>query len=633
MTFTAFFRRPRVWTFLAFTTLYAVCLGFVFGGTWSTSVAAVQPDAGCVYPLDWMSRAWHGLFSGANLFLPADIFELSFGPWAMQELKYALAVYCAALGLAYYLRGRGVPLIAAYGGGAAYGLMGYTLSLFSAGHVGWFCWLTYGPFAFGLTDRAVRKGRWKNWALLGAVLAWGAARQPDLWLLFTALTFAYGVWCLVRERRTLKARPGVARLAWGIGLTVLVTALVGAPSFLSALTESLAGRDKQIADSAKAAGTDAQSADPAQKAKAEAERWNFCTGWSLPPEDMLEFAIPRLSGDTCDGNIIALRKQAGWRETTPYTGRLGMPVPGPDGQVQRWMPYRQHALYFGFITLAFALFALMSVFRPTSGSRSATVSNRGEMVFWLSAVVVSLLCALGCFTPFYRLVYALPFGSYLRAPVKFVHLTEFAAAALAGFGAAAALERFRARAAWGVVGALLVVNAIDLARIDALYLGPQNVSFQRAENQAADDAVKAGSGKVAVLVPPQEGGQMIEQSFNVHLMDTADLRAAGGDPFRAGARFLFLTAKTLAQQPALNQQLKEGRLRMAGTYGLSQQKGIFRVPGNQAQAALLEIPGAPQGRTEPPPPAPLKRAFNYLSFVSTLAVLGIGFASSRSGRK
>ena len=42
----------------------------------------------------------------------------------------------------------------------------------------------YGPFCFGLIDRCVRKGKWINWAILGGVLAWSSAQQPDLWLMF-----------------------------------------------------------------------------------------------------------------------------------------------------------------------------------------------------------------------------------------------------------------------------------------------------------------------------------------------------------------------------------------------------------------------------------------------------------------
>ena len=624
----AFLKRPATVAFLAFTVFYAVCLGFIFGGTWSCAVAAVQPDAGTTFPLDQVANNWRNLLGGSSILLPGEFVEFVVSPWALQEFRYALAVWFGALGLAYYLRGRGLDWLPSYGAGAAYGLMGYTFTLFSAGHYGWFSWLTYGPFAFGLTDRAVRGGCWRHWVLLGAVLAWGAARQPDMWLLFTVLTFFYGVWCLVRERATIKADKGRS-LILGLMLTAVVTALVGAPAFFGALTDSLASRDQQIAQSAGAAEAKEGSEDPAAKAKAEAERWRFCTSWSLPPEDIVEFFWPRVNGDTSDVNIIQLRKQRGWRETTPYTGRLGMPVPGPNGEITRWMPYRQHALYFGFITVVFAALALVLGLRKREGEPRL---NRGETLFWAIAALVLVFCAMGCFTPFYRLVYALPFGGYLRAPVKFVHLVEFAVAVLAGFGAAAVLTRFGKLKSifWGVL-ALLVINALDLARIDALYLGPLDVSFVRADNAAAADALTAGGGKVAVCVPPQQGGQLIGDSFRVHGVSTADLAAAKGNPFQAGARFLFVTGDVLAKNADLNARLKDGRLKLTGTYALSGQKGLMRVASAQAQAVLLEIPGAPADKETPLVVPPLKRTLNYVSALVTLLLLaGMGHKSLRT---
>ena len=92
--------------------------------------------------------------------------------------------------MAYYLRGRGLSRLASYGGGIFLGFCGYWFSLFSAGHAGWFYWQYSGVFAFGLADRAVRKGKMKNWVLLGASVAWASFYQPDLWLLFTLFTAA-----------------------------------------------------------------------------------------------------------------------------------------------------------------------------------------------------------------------------------------------------------------------------------------------------------------------------------------------------------------------------------------------------------------------------------------------------------
>ena len=51
--------------------------------------------------------------------------------------------------------------------------------------------------------------------------------------------------------------------------------------------------------------------------------------------------------------------------------------------------------------------------------------NRPEIVFWSVSAVVLLLVAFGGFTPFYRLVFALPMGDYIRCPVKFVQYLKW----------------------------------------------------------------------------------------------------------------------------------------------------------------------------------------------------------------
>ena len=631
--------------FFAFTLLYAVCLALIFGGTWSFDVAAVQPDAGSAFAIDQVSCSWRDLLSGASTFIPFDVTGLIGSPYFWQELRYAVAAWLAALGVVYYLRGRGLPWLAAYAGGGAYGLAGYAFTLFSAGHMGWFHWLMYGPFAFGLVDRALRGGAWRHWIMLGAVLAWGASRQPDMWLLFTVLTFAYGLWALAREFVPVAGRaPGrIRRVMLGVLATAMTAALVGAPAFLGALTESLAERDRQISATLQATngGKDGKAAEDASKSADE--RWRFCTSWSLPPDETVEFFWPRVNGDTSDVNIIELRRRAGWRETTRYTGRIGMPMTEmkKGKAAAKWMPYRQHSLYMGLITVILALLAIVSVFVPSTGriasksqtDRAAFRYNRGEIVFWAVAALISLFAAMGCFTPFYNLVFSMPFGGYLRAPVKFVHLVEFAVAVLAGFGAAAALERFSAvKAAFWIVLGLAMVNVVDLARVDALYLGPQDIAFQRGENAAAEDVLNAGGGKVAVLVPPQEGGQMFGESFSCHRAEVADLNAARGDLAKTGARFLFVTGSQLAKMPELNERMRNGSLKVAGTYAVSPRRGIERAADrSRAQAALLEIPAVKPTPAEKPVTPFVKRMLNYLSLMSTLLVAIMVVGNVRKG--
>ena len=596
--------------FLALTALYAACLCGIFWGTWSLDRAPVEPDNPISYPINEAAQWFKALVAGHD-FVPSDLMHVVGGMYFWQELQYALAGYLAALGLMFYLRGRGLSHFASAAGGGAYGLMGYTFTLFSAGHLGWFIWMMYGPFAFGLVDRAVRKGKWRNWALLGAVLAWGAARQPDMWLLFTVLTFAYGVWTLVREWKKVK----FLRLLAGVGVTVAVACAIGMPQFMRALTQDLAGREAQISATSGKDGNEAvdKSAD---------ERWRFCTSWSLPPEDTAEFVVAEIHGGSNDPRVSP---------TNPYKGRLGQQIvvpPEAAGQKHPvtgaplkagetvWMPYRQHSLYFGIITVLFAIVGMAGWWRYRKDGSGLW----RDVPFWIGAGVLVYLCALGCFTPFYKLVFALPFGGSLRAPVKFVHLLEFCVAALAGFGFEAACRAFKLEgsAPFGVKAVLVVLaaaNIVNLAYIDSKYCAVEDVSFVRLPNAAAEDVLAAGGGKVFVAIAPKEGGRAVRDSMGAHLADVAD------DPSAPDIRYFLVNGITLRQNNAFNEWVRSGRLKWSGKYTVSATGGIARASDASAQLALFENPSvsAPPPKEEPVP----NRGRQVQIFISVLATFSL----------
>ena len=613
-----FFKRPATIAVLALTVLYVVCMGGIFWGTWSLDRAPVEPDNPTFYPINELSQWFQALVAGHD-FVPSDLMHVLGGMYFWQELQYALAGYLAALGLMFYLRGRGLSHFAAAAGGGAYGLMGYTFTLFSAGHLGWFIWMMYGPFAFGLADRAVRKGKWRNWALLGAVLAWGAARQPDMWLLFTALTFAYGVWTLVREWKNVK----FSRILAGVGVTAVVACAIGMPQFTRALTQDLAGREAQIAATS---GKDANETVD----KSADERWRFCTSWSLPPEDTLEFIVAEVHGGSNDPRVSP---------TNPYRGRLGQQIVVPAGAAGQkhpvtgetlkagetiWMPYRQHSLYFGVLTVLFALVGIVGWWRYAL-RKSQTTDHEprttfSDVPFWVGVGILMYLCALGCFTPFYKLVYALPFGGSLRAPVKFVHLLEFCVAALAGFGFEAVWRGFKREgtAPFGVkavLAVLAVANVGNLAYIDSKYCAVEDVSFVRLPNAAAEDVRAAGGGKVFVAVEQKEGGRILRDSLGVHLAEVAD------DPSAPDIRYFLVNGTTLRKDRVFNEWVRSGRLKSAGMYAFSLTAGVTRAPGSSAQLALFANPSVPA-----PPPKEERtpnRGRQVLIVISVLSTIGL----------
>jgi hypothetical protein len=213
-------------------------------------------------------------------------------------------------------------------------------------------------------------------------------------------------------------------------------------------------------------------------------------------------------------------------------------------------------------------------------------------------------------------VFALPFGDYLRAPVKFVHLLEFCVAVLAGYGFAWVHERFGATRAWVSVAlcVLAAVNVIDLARVDGKYLAVEDVSFHKAPNDAAEDVVKAGGGKVFVAMPPQEGGQLVRDSMGVHLAETVEDQAADG------VRFVLASGKTLREDKALSERWSRGELLPVGFYSLSRQ-GIKKAAQNAAALVLLQVKNVP-APTDGKPAA--NRMAQVMTLLSVLMTVGIG---------
>lgn len=622
-----FLRRPSTIAFLAFTALYILCMGGIFWGTWALDKAPIEPDNATFYPIDEAARWFRGLVGG-NDFVPSDLMHVIGSMYFWQEIQYALAGYLAALGVAFYLRGRKLSHFAATAGGAAYGLMGYTFTLFSAGHLGWFIWMMYGPFAFGLVDRCVRKGKWRNWALLGAVLAWAAARQSDMWLLFTVLTFFYGLWTILRENLVHRwNRAKILRVLAGVGVTAVCTCAVGLPQFTRALTADLAGREAQIA------ATSGKGAEEKVDKSAD-ERWRFCTSWSLPPEDTAEFVCAEIHGGSNDPRVSP---------TNPYKGRLGQQIlvpPNAAGQKHPvtgetlkagetiWMPYRQHSLYFGLLTVLFALVGVVGwwfyALRKPQTANHEPRTTFSDVPFWIGVAVLFYFCALGCFTPFYKLVYALPFGATLRAPVKFVHLLEFCVAALAGFGFEAAWRGFKREgmaplAVKCILILLAVANVVNLAHVDSKYCAVEDVSLMRQPNAAAEDVLAAGGGKVFVAIAPQEGGQLVKNSMGAHLAEVAD------NPSAPDIRFFLVNGTTLRQNQSFNTWVQQGRLKSSGMYAWSRTNGITRAAGSSAQLALFENPSvsAPPPKEEPAPNRG-RQVQTLLSVLATFGLLGWG---------
>ena len=103
------------------------------------------------------------------------------------------------------------------------------------------------------------------------------------------------------------------------------------------------------------------------------------------------------------------------------------------------------------------------------------------MIFFAVAAVVFWLFSMGRYCePVYRIVYALPFGDSLRAPVKWHHLTEFSIVVLSAFGLEAAWRIFaEKRILWArtVLVCLVAAAVVELATQAKIYCAPHTADM------------------------------------------------------------------------------------------------------------------------------------------------------------
>jgi hypothetical protein len=425
--------------------VFCGCMIYVFAPVLSVDWVTQSPDFPKYYPVGWRTEWLERLLTGKDGVVPFSILSFLGHPLWRQELFFILTSFFAGMSVFYYLRTQSISRLAACGGALFFAFSGYSFTLFCAGHGGYFMFLSCGLFAFGLINRCFQTHRVFHFMLLGAVVMWSEIHQPDIWLLFVFLMGTYTLWRSFREWR----EKNNVHFLWSVYpkflLTGVVMLLIGSQQIKIALSDTLAGRKKQIegASSVQPAGQAAVSSEQSEKKKME--QWIFATNWSLPPEDVAEFFVPGIFGDSS------------FQPPYPYWGRLGQPYQFQKG---RMMPnYRQHTVYMGIVGLLLAAFGVSAWFVGRNRKPNQVECPSGifaDIPFWAGVCIISTVIALGRYSPLYKMVYQLPFMDYLRAPVKFHHLTEFAAAILSGFGLHYLIQpvtqNMRKRFGWVAVG-------------------------------------------------------------------------------------------------------------------------------------------------------------------------------------
>jgi len=164
-----------------------------------------------------------------------------------------------------------------------------------------------------------------------------------------------------------------------------------------------------------------------QDQRTKAQRWDEATMWSLPKTETLRVVIPGLFG---------------YRMDTPEGGNYWGAVGQRPGIIQS--RHSGSGVYGGVLMVVVAIWAVLQSRRKKDCPFSSP--ERRLIWFWASALVISLLLAWGRHAPFYQFVYALPYFSTIRNPIKFMHPFHVALVMLFGYGLQCLWRRYLGRA-------------------------------------------------------------------------------------------------------------------------------------------------------------------------------------------
>lgn len=371
-----------------------------FGGAVYRELAAASLREGAGFPL-WNSFILGGLpyvaAQHGDIFYPAFLLRMVFGFDMGMNVAFGLHLFLAGLFAYGFLRAYGFGFFPSLIAGVAYMLSGQIASLVSPGHDGKLYVSALAPLLFWMILRGVRDGRMWAWGGIAIVTAL-CILSPHYQMTYY-LALAAGAWTLYlafRREDGLNGRTRLIRIGFA-GAGALLGVLIATIQFLPFF--------EYIPFSPREGG----------------RGWEWATGWSMPPEEILNVYLPQFSG------ILE-----------HYWGRNAMKL---------------HSEYLGASVLVLAGTAFMARAR------------RGFLWFWIGVTIWALLVALGGHTPFYRLWYQMPMMQVVRAPSMIFFLVCLAVACFVAVGLerviAAGISR-RYLLGWGVAGlAIALLGSIN----------------------------------------------------------------------------------------------------------------------------------------------------------------------------
>ena len=376
--------------------------------------AAQSLRAGHGFPL-WNPYLFGGMPYVAamhgDIFYPTFLLRMIMPTDAAMTWGMTLHVFLAGCFTYLFLRNAiGIGFFGALIGGLAYEMGGNVAGLVSPGHDGKIFVAALLPLTLFFVHRAMRDGRAWAWGSLALTVTLGVLTPHPQLLQY--LLLVTGAYALFLAF----SAPNVgAKLALNTALTRLAfaTCAVGVGMLGGAI--QFWPLIEYIPFSPRSGG----------------KGWDHAISYSMPPEELINTYLPQFSG------LLTL-----------YSGRNGIHL---------------HSEYIGVAVLLLAGLAF-----------GTTVLRRSMLWFWLGALVISTLWALGGYTPFFSLVYAIVPGTQsFRAPSTMLYVVSFCVAVFAGIGADRALTTgIKTRYAIGwLVGGLVIALLASAGAIGNLSAG------------------------------------------------------------------------------------------------------------------------------------------------------------------
>lgn len=503
-----------------------------------------------------------------DTFFPSSLLHFLYPVYRGMGHKLILHILLAGVFMAFYLRSLGLRRPAVALGSLAYMLAPIFVSYLYTGQDGKMYVVSLAPLVYGLLERGMRHGHWGTFLGLGVAIGL-TILSAQIQMAYHAMWFlgALFVMRLVlgaapedpsadRDPKGRPPRPPALRLGAGFGVAVLIGLLVASIQLFPAVSYVKHPEGFSV--------------------RSDRTDYEHAASWSLHPEEVVSMVVPefcpapqgywgrnffKYNSDSMGvvllvlaGLALARRRDATrwfWAAVAAFAVLYSLGEHTPLHRLFYWVvpqvklfrapPLVMFGAAFGFSVLA--ALAVNDLLHDVAHRRGALPRSRFLPVA-LGAAAIVALCGLaaGPFTETWNSVFQ-PSLDGAKAQLQAQNLPHFRNGALLAallIGAAASLvEAFR-RSAVPVnvfVGALLVLTAVDMWRIDSAFktlMEPDRFTEPRGVLAELARASESEKFRVAPIVQGLVNNEMgyfgIESTFGFHDNELAWYRELRSDP-------------------------------------------------------------------------------------------------------